>query len=165
MFRVGDRVRIVRGATGHGQIGEITAGPCPDFTGDGIADWYNVHGARYGVTLPYRESWLELVRDEPPKPKRTRRELAAKIRAAIGTEDLDDDMYWQHKPYTHVQVSYYERDRDAGWVGHGFSKWNPNDNGVPGQDWNPVCGIAKARGRAIADLLDQMATEEGDADE
>ena len=40
----------------------------------------------------------------------------------------------------------------------GIAKWNPNDKGVPGYDYDPERGKRIAKARAIRNLAEKMAT-------
>jgi len=55
----------------------------------------------------------------------------------------------QKGAYTFVEVTW------GGYIGQGFSKWNPNDKGRKGWDYSKDLGIIKATNRAVDDIVRQ----------
>jgi len=56
----------------------------------------------------------------------------------------------QQKPYTMVRIIHGQ------FQAYGFSKWNPNDKGKKGLEYDAALGILKATNKAIDNMVGQI---------
>lgn len=66
---------------------------------------------------------------------------------------------YQSKPWSYVRLAYQPGYDGRLYVGFGFAKWNENDAGVSGEDWDSAKGLGWARKRAKENLLDEVLTD------